>query len=621
MKNLTNIFIDSKASKTLLGLSLLLFFCCESLSASISGLDTYTREKISLNGTWQYIVDPYENGFYDYRWTKFEDREVPGNSAFFMDAKMQTPTDLIEYDFDKSYEMQVPGDWNTQDQRLYYYEGTVWLRKKFDAPNSSKDNRVFLNFGAVNYRADVYLNGKKLGMHKGGFTPFYYEVTDKLKATGNSLVVKVDNKRGADEVPTLNTDWWNYGGITRDVDLMVVPKQFIQNYQLKVKSVITGKVSVSAKLNGEKINNQQVTVKIPELNINATTITNAQGEVKFDLTLDKFTPWSPDTPKMYAIQLSTLTDQLSDNLGLRTVTTHNKDVLLNGKKIFLKGISIHEEYAVDGGGRVKNASQAEYLLKQAKALNGNFVRLAHYPHNEDMVRLAEKLGLMVWSEVPVYWTISWEKSGTYENAEQQLTTMVERDINRASVIIWSIANETPVNKARTNFLTKLAHKVRSLDDTRLISAAMEKHYSKNDSNIAEISDPLAEVVDIISFNQYIGWYDGLPEKLDRVSWNIPYNKPVFISEFGGGAQYGLHGDKGERWTEEFQAELYKKTLSMLDKIEGWAGVSPWILMDFRSPRRLHGEYQKDFNRKGLMSEKGDKKQAYYVLKEFYQNKK
>jgi beta-glucuronidase len=253
-------------------------------------------------------------------------------------------------------------------------------------------------------------------------------------------------------------------------------------------------------------------------------------------------------------------------------------------------------------------------------LNANFVRLAHYPHNQHTVRLADELGLLVWSEIPVYWTISWDNSNTYQNAENQLVEMISRDKNRASVIIWSIANETPVSDIRNQFLAKLAAKARSLDGTRLISAAMEKHYSKDDKNLAVISDPLSDIVDIVSFNQYIGWYEGMSEKLERTKWKIPYDKPVIVSEFGGGAKFGLHGDTTERWTEEFQVDIYSKTLDMLEKVDGWAGVSPWILMDFRSPRRLHDLYQQDFNRKGLLSEKGEKKQAFNVLKNFYDNK-
>ena len=588
-------------------------------AAASSNFAIYPRASHSLDGEWKIIVDPYENGYYNYRYEPFDQQSPVSTNAFFTDSKMQTPGDLIEYDFDKAKSLQVPGDWNTQDQKLYYYEGSVWYRKLFDAPKHTKNERVFLYFGAVNYRADVYLNGKKLGVHLGGFTPFYYEITGKLAPTKNSLILKVDNKRFADAVPTLNTDWWNYGGITRSVQVAVVPKTFIRDFNLQLSSLsekkLTGQIQVDGAKGGEKVQ-----LHIPELNIKKMVEADAQGIAKVDLALGNIELWSPENPKRYEVTLRVGKDKITDQIGLRTISTQGKQLLLNGKPVFLRGISIHEEYSAEGGGRVRNARDAQQLLTWAKELGCNFVRLAHYPHNEDMVRLAESMGLMVWSEIPVYWTIQWSNESTYQLAEQQLTAMIERDHNRAAVIIWSLANETPVSDVRNRFLSRLAAKARSLDSTRLLSAAMEKHYRDNAPNIAVVEDPLADMVDLVSFNQYIGWYDGLPAKANEVQWEIPYDKPVFISEFGGGARYGHRGDANQRWTEEYQEDLFRRTLAMLDKIDGYVGVSPWILADFRSPRRLLTGIQDEYNRKGVYSEKGEKKKAFFVLQNYYQHK-
>jgi beta-glucuronidase len=247
-------------------------------------------------------------------------------------------------------------------------------------------------------------------------------------------------------------------------------------------------------------------------------------------------------------------------------------------------------------------------------MGANFVRLAHYPHEEFMTREAERLGLLVWSEIPVYWMVPYENPDTYENARNQLAESIQRDKNRASVILWSVANETPINDARNTFLTKLATEARRLDPTRLITAAM-LHRSEGDTQI--LQDPMGEVLDVLGCNEYIGWYGGTPESAERVEWKNPYNKPLIMSEFGGDAPAGLHGEADARWTEEYQESIYEHTVKMFKKIPFLAGTSPWILMDFRSPRRLLPGVQDYFNRKGLISDRGSKKKAFFVMQRYY----
>ncbi len=329
--------------------------------------------------------------------------------------------------------------------------------------------------------------------------------------------------------------------------------------------------------------------------------------------------WSPGNPILYDVMLKTEEDEITDEIGFRTIDTKGRHILLNDERVFLKGICIHEESPY-GDGRANSLDDAVKLLGWAKELGCNYVRLAHYPHNEYMLRMADEMGMMVWEEIPVYWTISWENEATYQNAENQLAEAINRDKNRASIIIWSMANETPNSEARNLFLGRLASKTRQLDPSRLISAALEQSDYLGNPAIKTINDPFAEVVDVLSFNQYIGWYVGLPDKCSQISWNITQEKPVLISEFGAGAKYGMHGDSLTRWTEEYQDYLYIETLKMIDKIPQIQGFSPWILVDFRSPRRPLPEIQDGWNRKGLISEKGEKKKAFFTLQKYYLNK-
>ena len=569
------------------------------------------RQTVSLDGMWKTIVDPYENGYYNYRMHPHGDA-----SSYFADRDFDADrTVLYEYNFNTDRTLMVPGDWNTQRDELYYYEGTVWYRNIFDW-QPKPDKRTFIYFGAANYEAIVGLNGKKIAKHVGGYTPFNVEVTGKLKEDGNSLIVKVDNKRHADAVPTVNSDWWNYGGLTRSVMIVETPMTFIRDYSVQLKKEDPKKIEGWVQLDGKQAE-QEIIVEIPELKAKATVHTDAEGYARFELKA-KPEYWCPENPKLYDVTITSETDCITDRIGFRTVETHGTEILLNGRPIFCKGVSVHEEMPFSSSGRAYSEEHARVLLGWAKEMGCNFVRLAHYPHNEYMVRVAEEMGIMVWSEIPVYWTIQFENPETYANAEAQLVDMITRDRNRANVIIWSVANETPHGKPRLEFLKKLIAKTREMDPTRLVSAAMEK--DNIDATTVTVKDELVDYVDLISFNQYLGWYDGSTEKCDRMNWVFDIRKPVFISEFGGGAVYGRHGDVKERFTEEYQENLYQRNVNMFDRIEGLAGTTPWILKDFRSPRRQIVGIQDDFNRKGLISEQGGRKKAFYVMKRWYEGK-
>lgn len=573
------------------------------------------RRVLSLNGSWNYIIDPYENGFYDYRREAF-DQSKSGKGGYYDNQKpsnAQEP-ELIEYDFDHSAALQVPGDWNSQDPKLLYYEGTIWYKRNFKLmPTAGK--RYFLYFGAINYEAHIYLNGKKLGMHRGGFTPIQYEVTGKLDPSGdNFVVVKADNTRHADAVPTINTDWWNYGGITRDVFIAEAPGTFIKDYEVQLAKNDPGILMGYVQLAGSGKASQTVTLNIAEAGLKQTLTTDTAGRATFRLPAKKLKLWSPQSPKLYAVSLASGGDVMQDKIGFRTIATRGQDILLNGKSAFMRGISIHDENPLIPG-RARGEGDLRMLLTWAKELGCNYVRLAHYPHNETMLKLADELGLLVWAEVPVYWTIAWENPATYQNAETQLSDLISMGKNRASIVVWSVGNETPLGDPRLKFMTSLVKKARSLDDTRLIAAALELH---REGTTVHVDDPLGEYLDLTSFNEYAGWYwGGMPSEITKYKFDIKYNKPVFISEFGGDALAGYHGDANTRWSEEYQEALYVNQLKMLGAIPGLRGMTPWILADFRATRRQHPVYQNGFNRKGLISSTGVKKKAFYVLQEYY----
>ncbi len=580
-------------------------------------VDIDHRPATSLNGDWHVIVDQYATGLYDFHQNLRKD-------GFFKNAPFDPNGNPQDYDFAKASTLRVPGDWNTQRPDLLYYEGPIWYEKDFQY-TTKPNTRTYLHIGAANYRTFVWVNTKKICEHEGGFTPFDCDLTSVLKNGNNFVVLSVDNTRIADGVPTLQTDWWNYGGLTRDVSLVEVPTQHIDDYELHLSrtdhNLIEGYVHVEGAPAGA-----EVTVTIPELKATTHATVDANSRAAISLPVKSLSLWSPENPRLYNIELSSGPDKLEDNMGFRTIETRGTQILLNGQPVFLRGISIHAE-APYRTGRAYSQKDVDTLLGWAKELGCNYVRLAHYPHDERMTRTADKLGLMVWSEIPDYWALQFDNPAVLAKSKQQLGEMIRRDRNKTSIILWSVANETPNTEARTKYLTTMADLTHQLDPSRLVTAALLVRTEKNPDGHGTtkiVDDPLGKALDVIGTNEYIGWYEQHAEGADTTTWDIRYQKPLIMSEWGGDAKAGNHAPAGDTrpalWTEEYQAEIYNHQIAMLNKIPQLRGTSPWLLMDFRSARRVNPGLQDNFNRKGLISDQGVKKQAFFILQKAYKDK-
>jgi beta-glucuronidase len=594
----------------IISLALTALLAAPALAQSTVLVDVDHRTSQSLNGPWHYILDPYSAGLSDFqgginKHGFFEDREPEANS------NNTANNGLIEYSFARSPVVKVPGDWNTQNIALLNYEGLFWYQRDFDFV-PEKDSRTFIHIGAANYRARVFINGQHICDHEGGFTPFDCDATAALKPGKNFAVIAVDDTRLADGIPTLKTDWYNYGGLTRDVSLVTLPNTFIDDYDLHLSradhKTIEGYIHVEGAQAGTAVH-----LAIPEAHVDLNATTDANGRAAISVTPASLDLWAPGNPKLYKVELSSGPDKLTDEIGFRTIEVSGTHILLNGKPIALNGINIHAEAPIRGG-RVNTDADVKTLFDWVQQLNCNFVRLAHYPHDERMTREADRRGIMVWSEVPVYWAVHFDDPALLVKAKLQLGENIRRDRNKASVILWSIANETPNIPARTAFLTELAAHVHELDSTRLVTAAL---LVRGEGDTKIVDDPLGKALDVLGTNEYAGWYEMSPEKIPNVKWDIRYDKPVIMSEFGGGAKAGLHGPETRRWTEEFQAAIYRNQIAMLSKIPQLRGTTPWLLMDFRSPVRLLPGVQDGFNRKGLIAPNGQKKLAFSVLQKAY----
>ena len=567
-------------------------------------INTQARNTKSLNGDWQVIIDPTGAGDYRQVW---------------QEKKPQQKTDFIEYSFEGGPELKVPGDFNSQRCELTYTEGTVWYKKQFSYTVKS-DKRLFLYFGAVNYLADVYLNGEKIGSHEGGFTPFQFEITKKVKDGNNTIIVKANNNRIRNGLPGYGYDWFNYGGITRDVDLIETTNTYIEDYFLQLKKGSMNTVLCWIQLNGTKTG-QDLTIKIPELNLSYNTKSNEAGQAMVDFEAN-FELWSPENPKRYKVIIESETDTVADNIGFRNIEVKGNQVLLNGSPIFLKAVNIHEENPYKAA-RAHSEEDAKILLNAAKELGCNLVRLAHYPHSETMVKEAEKMGIMVWDEIPVYQHIEFSDNLVPQKLETMMREMVSRDKNRCGVVIWSLSNETyPGTPGRNEALIDLTKKCKSLDSTRLIVHVINTQ--GYDNNTFNVWDTLYNYSDLVALNEYIGWYIPWQGKPSETKWNVAFpDKPVFISEFGGEAKYGSNDgptDEAAYWTEEYQANIYKDQIEMFNTVPNLCGICPWLLFDYRSLGRMNQVYQNGYNRKGLISEKGQKKKAWYIMNEYFKGK-
>jgi beta-glucuronidase len=584
-----------------------IFVCCfihsNFIIAQSAMINVDGRKTISLNGNWEVIIDPADAG---------DSRRV------WEEKKPQKKTDFVEYSFEGGPLLKVPADFNSQMPELTYTEGTVWYKKTFQY-KTNRNKRLVLHFGSVNYLADVYLNGKKIGSHEGGFTPFQFELTKEVQDGENAIVVKVNNRRQKDGLPGNAYDWFNYGGITRDVNLIETGESFIEDYFIQLKKHKPNEVAGWIQLNGLKVP-QRIRVLIPELKVDYHTNSNAAGWASVNFSA-AFQCWSPQNPKLYSVILQSENDTVQDLIGFRTLEVNGTKILLNGKSIFLKGVNIHEERPLKGG-RADSEEDATTLLSWAKDLGCNLVRLAHYPHNEHMVKLAEKMGIMVWDEIPAYQHVEFASTGFVPKMNLMMNEMMRRDRNRCAVIIWSLSNETySTTPDRDKVLIEMATRCRLQDSTRLITSVFSNERYENQT--FQVWDSLNRYFDVMSLNEYLGWYQPWQGKPADTKWNFVCQKPLIISEFGGEAKYGSNTgpkDEASSWSEEYQEQIYRDQVAMFKTTPNLAGLCAWILIDYRSPVRMQPVYQNGYNRKGLLSEKGEKKKAWYVLKQFYETK-
>ena len=546
------------------------------------------RARISLGGAWHFTRDLFDEGL---------------RQKLFADPPSDPATWAKPRDFDEwaAEEIPVPGCWNLVHPEWHMFEGAGWYARVFDWRHESP--RLFLRVGAANYAARVFLNGRFLALHLGGSTPFFVELTLHVREGGNHLLIQVENRRRPDRVPMHHFDWFNYGGLYREVDLLPLPDVFLRtvsicwrNGTIEVAIAVSDPVSATAR------------VTIAELGI-ARDIVLRDGRGAATLAASPEL-WSPAAPRLYDVDVTCGEDRVTERVGFRDIAVRGEEILLNGTPLYLRGVCVHEDDLELG----KCTSEADLRRRVAHAreLGCNMLRLTHYPHHERMAEIADEVGLLLWAEIPVYWAIDFANPATYADAENQLLELIGRDRNRASVIIWGVGNENADTNARFFFMSRLAEAARKADPTRLISAACLIN-----RQTFRIEDRLADSLDIVGLNEYFGWYEPDMSRMEQLLANSRPGKPVVISETGGDALAGHHGPVTELFTEEKQADIHRQQLAILDRFPYVRGYIPWLLYDYRTERR-QTRFQRGFNRKGLIAEdKKTRKCAFALLAEHF----
>ena len=534
----------------------------------------------------------------------------------------------------ESKPIAVPASWNEQYQELFYEEGPVYYRREFNIPRWIKAGRIRLYFGAVNTDCEVYINGRKVGENHIGYLPFEVDISDSVKIGKNELVVKVTNRlktggfpsRIPEEgqwflgsFPPAKFDFIPYGGIIRPVTLEFSSGARVEDIWVKTNKSIPekgrGVVEITINVSDEAVGKE---MRIELAGRGKTLQAEKIQEISFEIDGARF--WSTRDPYLYDLRVRIgEDDEYQLKVGIRTIEWDDKNLYLNGEPIFLKGFGKHEEFPILGQGTFYPLMVKD--LKLLKWIGANSFRTSHYPYSEEWLDLADETGILVIDEAPhVGITRYHYNPETQEQAVRNVKRMIDRDKNHPSVIMWSLANEPESNCPEAEeFFKALYEGAKSMDETRPVTFVSAK-----DRLDESTRDFAMKFFDIISVNRYYGWYDfqgrideglkALEEDLDLLYKR--HKKPVFVTEFGADAIAGLHYDPPQMFSEEYQAEIIKRTINVLKKKEYIIGTHVWAFADFKT---LQNVLRPILNHKGVFTRTRNPKLAAHILRELWTN--
>ena len=548
-------------------------------------------------------------------------------------------------------EMAVPSSYNDliESEKVRDHVGWVWYERTFMVPNTLMNERIVLRFGSATHTAKVYLNGKLLVEHKGGFTPFEAEINNGLIKGENRLTVAVNNIIDETTLPVgmiketevngkkviknlVNFDFFNYAGIHRPVKIYTTPKEYIEDIVIVTDfKESTGYVKYEVKAIGE------CDIKVSVIDEENNVVAEGTGETG-QITIGNVKLWEPLNAYLYKLKVELVkngevVDTYFEEFGVRTVEVKDGKFLINNKPFYFKGFGKHEDSYVNGRGFNEAINVKDFNLM--KWIGANSFRTAHYPYSEEIMRLADREGIVVIDETPAVGVHlnfmatgmgaaarrdTWKEIGTKEAHEQVLRDLVARDKNHPSVVMWSVANEPDSNsKGAKEYFEPLINLTKELDPQKRPVTVVTYMYSTPD--VCEVGD----IVDVLCLNRYYGWYIAggdleeakrlLANELEGWEKRCP-NKPIMFTEYGADTVAGMHDTVPVMFTEEYQVDYYKANHEVVDKFKNFVGEQTWNFADFATSQ---GIIRVQGNKKGIFTRERKPKMIAHSLRERWTN--
>jgi beta-glucuronidase len=544
-------------------------------------------------------------------------------------------------------QITVPNAANAGDFSEQSYMGSVyWYRKDFNLPRAPRGSRWILRFESVNHHAAVWINGKRIGGHTGAYLPFELEASDLRRQGVNRLVVRVDSRRGPLDVPSLairrdgrfTGGWWNYGGILREVYLRQVKRFDFEDVRVRTHlrcRTCAATIDVTATVKNVGRQPARATVQGAaarrELQFEPAMIDGGDSRrFRAKLRLSEPRLWSPGSPSLYKVRLlvsrngGEVVQRYSVRVGIRKIDVSSAGrLLINFRPVSLRGASMHEDDAVAG-----SALQPEAVRQNIDLLRdlGATMTRSHYPLHPLTLELADRYGIAVWSEIPVYQMQDnlFRNDKVRARSVRMLGDLIRRDRNHPSVLVWSVGNEntTRPGPGFVRYVRQAKDLAKRVDPTRLVGLAFPGYPTIG-------RQALYTELDALGVNDYFGWYPG-PENsilnredvgpyLDRLHSDYP-SQALFVTEFG--AEANRTGPASEKGTFEFQRDFLAYHLQVFAERPFVNAALVWILRDFRvKPLYDGGNPIPDppNNRKGLVDYAGARKPAFQTVQELFKD--